>query len=248
MINSSLSLMLLGLFLSSFLLPVVSGFTKPTIFHQHQQQSFSIAHNYNHHLPLTQQSMISTHPSPASTQLHYSSQNFWLAGLLPTVEDIPLSAVSVVVLIGAAATALWISGADERAQKAQQIEWQAKADEIMAERARKAYIEPRTEPWTIEELKRYDGTKDNEEGPILIGVNGKVYNVWKSRHLYGPGCEYAIFAGRDATRLLAKFQTTEETEESKQKPLTVAEKATLQGYIWTFNDKYEVVGALEEES
>ena len=69
--------------------------------------------------------------------------------------------------------------------------------------------------------------------------------MWKGRNLYGPGGEYSIFAGRDATRLLGKFRTEEEDEESLKKPLTMGERATLEGYMWTFKDKYEVVGTLE---
>mmetsp|Transcript_29437 Transcript_29437/g.25141 ORF Transcript_29437/g.25141 Transcript_29437/m.25141 type:complete len:86 (-) Transcript_29437:30-287(-) len=60
---------------------------------------------------------------------------------------------------------------------------------------------PEKEGWTVDELKAYDGSG---ETPILIGVKGRVYNVWTKAALYGPGGGYHIFAGRDASRLLAK--------------------------------------------
>lgn len=54
-----------------------------------------------------------------------------------------------------------------------------------------------------------------------------------------------MFAGRDATRLLAKGKLEEETDEERKKPLNMAERATLQGWMWTFESKYEVVGKLD---
>eukprot|EP00546_Thalassionema_frauenfeldii_P008830 CAMPEP_0178910340 /NCGR_PEP_ID=MMETSP0786-20121207/9043_1 /TAXON_ID=186022 /ORGANISM="Thalassionema frauenfeldii, Strain CCMP 1798" /LENGTH=209 /DNA_ID=CAMNT_0020582581 /DNA_START=96 /DNA_END=721 /DNA_ORIENTATION=+ len=149
--------------------------------------------------------------------------------------------VPAAVILGGGA--LWLSGAEDRANQAKYDEWKAQSDARMAERARLAYIEPKEE-WTEDELRVYDGNKD-PDGPILIAADGVVYNVWKGRNFYGPGGEYAIFAGRDATRLLAKFRTEEEDEESLKKPLTVAERATLQGYVYTFREKYEPVGKLK---
>lgn len=156
--------------------------------------------------------------------------------------------VHLVVEIGAAvvvtgSAAVWISGSEERAKKQQYAEWEKVNQDRVEEMRRKANIEPRDEPWVEDELKAFDGTQD-PEGPILIGAAGKVYNVWKGRNFYGPGGEYAIFAGRDATRLLGKFRTEEEDDESLAKPLTMGERATLEGYLWTFKEKYEVVGTL----
>ena len=136
-----------------------------------------------------------------------------------------------------------MSGSEERAKRAKYDEWEKMDQYRKQERARLAYLAPREDPWKEEELKAYDGNH-NFDGPILVAVAGKVYNVWKGRHFYGPGGEYSIFAGRDATRLLAKFRTTEEDVESLSKPLTMGERATLEGYVWTFKDKYEVVGTL----
>lgn len=36
--------------------------------------------------------------------------------------------------------------------------------------------------------------------PIYIALNGTIYDVSRSPHMYGPGGGYAFFAGRDATR------------------------------------------------
>lgn len=145
-------------------------------------------------------------------------------------------------IITAASVAIYFSGSEERAKRKQYAEWEQQTRLMQEERARLASIEPR-EYWREEDLKSYDGT--DEDGPILIAVNGDVYNVWKGRHFYGPGCEYHLFAGRDATRLLAKAKLEEETEEEKCKPLSIADRATLQGWIYTFKTKYEIVGKLK---
>jgi len=39
--------------------------------------------------------------------------------------------------------------------------------------------------FTIKELREFDGTKG--DGRILIAVNGKVFDVTKGKHFYGPG-------------------------------------------------------------
>lgn len=49
-----------------------------------------------------------------------------------------------------------------------------------------------------EQLKQYDGT--DESKPILLAIQGRLYDVTKGRSYYGPGGGYHIFAGRDASR------------------------------------------------
>lgn len=38
---------------------------------------------------------------------------------------------------------------------------------------------------TYQELKQYDGT--NDEGRVCVGVCGKVFDVTRGKHFYGPG-------------------------------------------------------------
>ena len=110
------------------------------------------------------------------------------------------------------------------------------------ERRKAAHIEPR-EVWREEELAEWRG--EDFTGPVLVAVDGLVFNAWQGRHFYGPGCEYHIMAGRDATRLLAKQKLEEETEAERAVPLNLAERATLAGWLLTFKNKYQVVGKLE---
>ena len=56
---------------------------------------------------------------------------------------------------------------------------------------------------TEEELKTYDGTDPKK--PLLMAIKGQIYDVSQSRMFYGPGGPYALFAGKDASRALAKM-------------------------------------------
>lgn len=152
----------------------------------------------------------------------------------------PALIAGTVAIAGAAA--LYLGGSEERHRKAQYSEYEAKEREIQEKRANLAYIEPR-DIWKEEELAQYNGR--DPDGPILLGVDGTVFNVWKGRNFYGPAGEYHVMAGRDATRLLAKNSLEEESEEDAKKPLSIAEKATLEGWYWIFKGKYQVVGRLE---
>ena len=79
-----------------------------------------------------------------------------------------------------------------------------------------------------------------------MSVKGDVFNVaYKGRNFYGPGAEYNIMAGRDATRFLAKNKLQEETEKERMVPLNLAERANLEAWYWIIKNKYEFVGKLE---
>mmetsp|Transcript_27783 Transcript_27783/g.39054 ORF Transcript_27783/g.39054 Transcript_27783/m.39054 type:complete len:223 (-) Transcript_27783:126-794(-) len=158
----------------------------------------------------------------------------------------PVILVGAAGVVGTAAAAWWKSGSEERERQQKYAEIESRNEALREERAKLAYIEPRDGGeglWSEAELAQYDGT--DETGPLLFAADGYIFNVWKGRHFYGPGCEYHIFAGRDATRLLAKSKLEEETPEELKKPLNIAERAALAGWIYTFKTKYDIVGRLE---
>lgn len=103
--------------------------------------------------------------------------------------------------------------------------------------------------WTPEELRGYDGTSQGKEnGRILFAIRRKVYDVSAGRSFYGPGGPYAIFAGRDASRGLAKqsFETEMLTPLDEPiddlKDLTTADWDNLKDWEGHFGGKYIVCG------
>ncbi|KAJ2959116.1 hypothetical protein NQZ79_g5403 [Umbelopsis isabellina] len=104
--------------------------------------------------------------------------------------------------------------------------------------------------YTPKELRAFDGTSDN--GRILMAVNGSVYDVTRGRNFYGPGGPYGNFAGRDASRGLAKnsFDLDMLTEEDKPidklEDLNKDEWDSLREWEQHFANKYLLVGTLVE--
>mmetsp|Transcript_66799 Transcript_66799/g.159842 ORF Transcript_66799/g.159842 Transcript_66799/m.159842 type:complete len:161 (-) Transcript_66799:249-731(-) len=120
--------------------------------------------------------------------------------------------------------------ADWRARR-RRLEWDALV--------RRMTIEPRAE-WQEADLKPYNG--QDPEKPILLAIDGRVFNVWRGRDFYGKDGPYEVFAGRDATRLLAKGILNE--AEDNGQPLTAMEQEVLQGWKEHFTFKYDDCGPL----
>jgi membrane-associated progesterone receptor component len=101
--------------------------------------------------------------------------------------------------------------------------------------------------WSEEELRAYNGSKDgigSPNAPILLAADGLVFNVSPARNLYGPGAEYAIMAGRDASRFLARNTVELAAADAAGAPLSLAEKASLGAWAFSLRRKYDVVGRL----
>ncbi|KAI9762157.1 MAG: hypothetical protein M4579_000637 [Chaenotheca gracillima] len=87
--------------------------------------------------------------------------------------------------------------------------------------------------------------------PIYFAVNGRVFDVSAGRNFYGPGGPYENFAGRDASRGLAKGSFDEDMlTENLEGPidsledLSPDELEALRGWEERFEEKYLVVGRL----
>ncbi|KAG0218219.1 cytochrome b5-like heme/steroid binding domain-containing protein [Mortierella sp. GBAus27b] len=104
--------------------------------------------------------------------------------------------------------------------------------------------------YTPRELSEFDGrTQDTR---ILLAVQGKVFDVTRGRNFYGPEGPYGNFAGRDASRGLAKNSFDKSVLVALDGPidklddLADDEKEALSDWAMHFEAKYQVVGKLIE--
>ncbi|KAJ4774422.1 hypothetical protein LUZ62_058679 [Rhynchospora pubera] len=96
-----------------------------------------------------------------------------------------------------------------------------------------------------EELKAYDGSDPKK--PLLMAIKGQIYDVTQSRMFYGPGGPYALFAGRDASRALAKMSFEPQDLTSDISGLGPFELDALQDWEYKFMSKYVKVGSIKKE-
>ncbi|XP_022957722.1 membrane steroid-binding protein 1-like isoform X1 [Cucurbita moschata] len=95
-----------------------------------------------------------------------------------------------------------------------------------------------------EELKQYDGS--DSEKPLLMAIKGQIYDVSQSRMFYGPGGPYALFAGKDASRALAKMSFEEKDLTGDISGLGPFELDALQDWEYKFMSKYVKVGTVKK--
>ena len=99
-------------------------------------------------------------------------------------------------------------------------------------------------------LYKFNG-HDNEK--IFIAIKGKVYDCTTGRQFYGPSGPYSNFAGRDASRGLAKNSFDMDVIRDWNEPmddlsdLTPKENEILDGWAEFFEKKYPCIGTLEPE-
>ncbi|QCD94864.1 dihydrofolate reductase [Vigna unguiculata] len=96
---------------------------------------------------------------------------------------------------------------------------------------------------TEEELKAYDGS--DPEKPLLMAIKGQIYDVSQSRMFYGPNGPYALFAGKDASRALAKMSFEERDLTGDISGLGPFELEALQDWEYKFMGKYVKVGTVK---
>ncbi|KAK9448647.1 cytochrome b5-like heme/steroid binding domain-containing protein [Limtongia smithiae] len=98
-------------------------------------------------------------------------------------------------------------------------------------------------------LQPFNGT-DNER--VLLAIKGRVYDVSSGRSFYGPGGPYSNFAGRDASRGLAKGSFDDDMLTAIEEPLDTLEDLTpeelhsLAEWEQHFTTKYILCGELVE--
>eukprot|EP01117_Protostelium_nocturnum_P002227 TRINITY_DN1286_c0_g1_i1.p1 TRINITY_DN1286_c0_g1~~TRINITY_DN1286_c0_g1_i1.p1 ORF type:complete len:148 (-),score=46.17 TRINITY_DN1286_c0_g1_i1:205-648(-) len=105
----------------------------------------------------------------------------------------------------------------------------------------KPFVEMRD--YTLQELASYNGTDPSK--PILLAVKGNIYDVTPKSGFYGPGGPYCNFAGRDASRALAKSDTSVEMASNPRiDDLSQDELSTLNDWEDNYRAKYTLVGRI----
>jgi len=96
---------------------------------------------------------------------------------------------------------------------------------------------------SLHELSQYDGS--DTTGRILVAVNGKVFDVTRGKRFYGPGGPYSSFAGHDASRALAMFQTDLVKDEYDDlSDLNSMQMESVKEWEAQLAEKYDFVGKL----
>ncbi|TFY66152.1 hypothetical protein EVG20_g4930 [Dentipellis fragilis] len=153
-------------------------------------------------------------------------------------------------------------------QQEQQQQQQPEADKkeektsiMQAERTDLA--PPKDDPFTLEQLKEFDGS--DEYKPIYVAIKGAsgvsfsplyhrltralalfragtVFDVTHKRDTYGPGKSYSIFAGKDASKGLGMSSLKEEDAVPDYSTLPANERKVLDDWHAFFTKRYNVVG------
>ena len=95
---------------------------------------------------------------------------------------------------------------------------------------------------TAQELIQYNGSDPSK--PIYVAVKGRIFDVSAGKSFYGPGGPYAMFAGKDASRALAKMSKSDEDISPSLHGLSDKELSVLHDWEKKFEAKYTVVGRL----
>jgi membrane-associated progesterone receptor component len=101
--------------------------------------------------------------------------------------------------------------------------------------------------YTKKELSKHDGVQSDK---IFISVRNVVFDVTKAKSFYGSGGPYQAFAGRDASRGLAKQSFAPSVVNGIEEPidelndLNAKERENLNSWFGVYEMKYDVVGEL----
>lgn len=99
---------------------------------------------------------------------------------------------------------------------------------------------PREDPFTPEELSKYDGTVDSK--PVYVAVKGTIFDVTPRKEMYSPGKGYSIFAGKDASRALGMSSLKPEHAVSDYTTLTPQQMKVLDDWFEYYKKRYNIVG------
>ncbi|CAM8895357.1 unnamed protein product [Rhodiola kirilowii] len=78
--------------------------------------------------------------------------------------------------------------------------------------------------------------------PIYLAVKGRIFDVTSGKSFYGPGGGYEMFAGKDASRALAKMSKNEDDAVADIDGLSSKEIGVLGDWERKFEAKYPILG------
>lgn len=93
---------------------------------------------------------------------------------------------------------------------------------------------------TPQQLKQFDGSDPSKA--IYVAVKGRIFDVTAGKSFYGPGGAYVMFAGKDASRALAKMSKNDEDITASLDGLSDKEIGVLNDWEKKFEAKYPVIG------
>lgn len=98
---------------------------------------------------------------------------------------------------------------------------------------------PRDDPITVAELAKADGV---QSAKIYVAIMGSVFDVTRNAAAYGAGQGYHIFAGKDASRALAKSSLDPADALPHYDDLPDRQKQVLNDWYKFFSLRYNIVG------
>ncbi|KAL1760690.1 progesterone binding protein [Schizophyllum commune] len=99
---------------------------------------------------------------------------------------------------------------------------------------------PKDDPYTLEELKAFDGT--DPARPIYVSIKGTIFDVSPKRDVYGPGRAYGLFAGKDASKGLGMSSLRPEHAVPDYGGLSEGDRKVLDDWWGFFSKRYNIVG------
>ncbi|UZJ57149.1 hypothetical protein CBS101457_006469 [Exobasidium rhododendri] len=101
---------------------------------------------------------------------------------------------------------------------------------------------PKDDPFTAEELAKFNGTDASK--PVYVCIKGLVFDVSEKREMYEPGKGYHIFAGKDASKGLGMSSLKPEDAVSDYSSLDAKHLKVLDDWVSYYTKRYNIVGKL----